>query len=90
MKEDDRLYASHMLETAQKALRLAAGKTRAQYDSEETLRLALIHLIQVIGEAARRVSRQFRENHSSIPWDDITGMRHRIVHDYLCVDENVV
>jgi uncharacterized protein with HEPN domain len=48
------------------------------------------HLIQVIGEAARRVSPQFREEHQQIPWDAIAGMRSKIVHDYMNVDEDIV
>lgn len=52
--------------------------------------LALTHLIQVIGEAARRVPSQFREEHQQIPWDAIAGMRSKIVHDYMNVDEDIV
>ena len=52
--------------------------------------LALTHLIQVIGEAARRISPQFRERHQDIPWDAIAGMRNKIVHDYMDVDEHIV
>jgi len=44
----------------------------------------------VIGEAARRVSSQFRERHPQIPWDAIAGMRSKIVHDYMNVDEDIV
>jgi uncharacterized protein with HEPN domain len=52
--------------------------------------LALTHLIQVIGEAARRVSSQFRERYPEIPWEAIAGMRSKIVHDYMNVDEDIV
>ena len=44
----------------------------------------------MIGEAARRVSSQFRERHPDIPWDAIAGMRNKIVHDYMDVDEDIV
>jgi len=44
----------------------------------------------VIGEAARHVSQEFRDRHPQIPWEAIVGMRHKIVHDYLDVDEDVV
>ena len=69
---------------------LVRGKTRQDYDNDTALRLALTHLIQVIGEAARRVSPQFRERHQQIPWDAIAGMRSKIVHDYMNVDEDIV
>ena len=54
------------------------------------MRLALIHLVQVIGEAARKVSLEAQLALPEIPWREIIGMRNRIVHDYLGVDEDVV
>jgi uncharacterized protein with HEPN domain len=90
MPKDDWVYVSHMLDTARQGLRIASGKSRAQYDDDETLRLALTHIIQVIGEAAQRVSTEFRQEHPEIPWHEIIGMRHRIVHNYLYVDEDVI
>ncbi len=50
----------------------------------------LIHLIQVVGEAARQVSREFADKHPEIPWTNIIGMRHKVVYDYLGVDEDIV
>lgn len=90
MPKDEIVYVGHMLDKAQEALSLARGKTRQDYDHDTALRLALTHLIQVIGEAARRVSPQFRERHPGIPWDAIAGMRNKIVHDYMDVDEDIV
>ena len=50
----------------------------------------MIHLIQTIGEAARQVSRELCENHPDIRWVDIIGMRHKVVHDYLGIDDDIV
>jgi uncharacterized protein with HEPN domain len=44
----------------------------------------------VIGEAARQVSREFTALHPEVPWENIIGMRHKVVHDYLGVDEDIV
>ena len=90
MPKGDSLYVGHMLDMAQKALSLLEGKDRASYDQDEALRLALAHLIQVIGEAARHISQDLRDAHPQIPWKAIIGMRHRIVHDYMDVDEDVI
>ena len=90
MPKDELVYVGHMLDKAQEALSLVRGRTRQDYDSDSVLRLALTHLIQVIGEAARRVSSQFREKHQQIPWEAISGMRSKIVHDYMNVDEDIV
>lgn len=90
MPSDDSVYVGHMLDMSKKATRLAQGKDRAEFDRDEALQLALAHLIQIIGEAARRVSPEFREAHPQIPWRAIVGMRHKIVHDYMEVDEDIV
>ena len=90
MSKDDTVYVGHMLDTARKAQSMLGSKDRAAYDADETLRLALAHLVQVIGEAARRVSPELREAHPDIPWSEIMGMRHKIVHDYMDVEEDVL
>ncbi len=90
MPKDDLVYAGHMLDKACEALELVAGKSRSDFDGDKSLRLALVYLIQVIGEAARRLSDDFRAKHTGIPWHDIVGMRHKLVHDYWDVDENIV
>jgi uncharacterized protein with HEPN domain len=90
MPDDDLLYFGHMLDIAQKAYSKTLGITRASYDNDENLRLALAHLVQIVGEAARRVSPAGQAAPADIPWREITGMRHKIVHDYFSVDEDVV
>ena len=90
MSRDDSLYFAHMLDMARKAVSKTRRINRDVYDGDENLRLALTHLVQVIGEAARRVSTEGRTSHPEIPWFEITGMRSKIVHDYMDVDEDVV
>ena len=90
MQKEDWVYVGHMLDISEKALHLARGKDRQDYNSEEALRYALAHLIQIIGEAARHVSKNFCDAHPLIPWKAIVGMRHKVVHDYMDVDEDVV
>jgi uncharacterized protein with HEPN domain len=90
MSPRDVVYVGHMLDMARKAVSKTQGLSREAYDADENLRLALIHLVQVIGEAARQVSRPFTDSHPEIPWTNIIGMRHKVVHDYLGVDEDIV
>jgi len=90
MPKDDLVYLGHMLDMARKAVEKTRGLQRSVYDQDENLRLALAHLIQIIGEAARRVSAETRSAHPEIPWAEIIGMRHKVVHDYLEVDEDIV
>jgi uncharacterized protein with HEPN domain len=79
-----------MLDTANKAIEFVQGITRDDFDNNELLRLSLTHLLQVIGEAARRVSPSFRATYPQIDWKAIVGMRSKVVHDYLNVDEDIV
>ena len=90
MSPRDLVYVGHMPDTARKAVSKTRGLSRQAYDDDENLRLALTHLVQVIGEAARQVSREFSGDHPEVPWTDIVGMRHKVVHDYLGVDEDIV
>jgi uncharacterized protein with HEPN domain len=90
MSKDDIVYIGHMLDMSLQALELSARLEKDAFDQDTTLRLALTHLVQVIGEAARQVSENFKKDHPEIPWNEVIGMRHRIVHDYLNVDADIV
>jgi uncharacterized protein with HEPN domain len=79
-----------MLDAARSIAEKSEGIERATFDQDDNLRLAIAHLIQTIGEAAARVSDDYRKDHQEVPWRDIVGMRHKIVHDYLHVNYDVV
>lgn len=69
MSARDLVYVGHMLDMARKAVVKTRGLSREAYDADENLRLALIHLIQVTGEAARQVSPEFSGTPPEIPWE---------------------
>ena len=87
---DDRLTLEQMLETARRIRSIASGQTRQSFEADDVRQLALLHLIQVLGEAASRVSAVFRESHPELPWGAMAGMRNRIVHGYDHVDPDIV
>lgn len=87
---DDRLTLEQMLETARRIRSMASGHTRKSFDADDVRQLALLHLIQVLGEASSRVSAGFRESHPELPWGAMAGMRNRIVHGYDHVDPDIV
>jgi uncharacterized protein with HEPN domain len=88
--KDDNLFLGHMLDLASRAAGKVNGLTRAVFDADEDLQMALAHMIQMIGEAAGRVSSQTQTANQHVPWPEIIGMRHRIVHDYMNVDYDIV
>ena len=90
MQKDDLVYVGHMLDTARSIVRKIASKSRSAFDGDENLRLALVHLIQTIGESARPLSSKFQKAHPEVPWKSIIGTRGKVVHDYLHVDYDVV
>jgi len=79
-----------MLETTRRIRALVRGRARKGFDADEVRQLALLHLIQVLGEAASRVSAAWRESHPELPWAAMIGMRNRIVHGYDHMDPDIV
>jgi len=86
----DEAYLLDMLIAAREAVGLTAHVTREDFESSRQLQLSIAHLVQTIGEAARQVSESARAGYPAIPWEDIVGMRHRLVHEYFRVDSDVV
>lgn len=79
-----------MLDYAQEAITLVQGKSRADLDSDRLLNLALVRLIEMVGEAANRVPPGERAQYPEIPWAQIIGMRNRLIHGYDFVDFDVL
>ncbi len=84
------VYLTHMWEMCRKALNIIKGYDKSEFLQNEIIQLALTRLIEMIGEAAAQVDTTFRSEYDQIPWSEIIGMRHRIVHDYLNVDEQII
>lgn len=88
--DPDQVRVRHMLDAAQDALTFAAARSREELDSNRMFALALVQCIQIIGEAATQVSESYRSRHTDIPWHEIIGMRHRLVHSYYDIDLDIV
>lgn len=86
----DRVYLESMLDAISRIRRYIGRKRRAGFLADPLLQDAVIRNIEVIGEAAGRVSREFASRHPGIPWSDVAGMRHRLIHGYLSVNLNTV
>jgi uncharacterized protein with HEPN domain len=79
-----------MRDHAREALDMAAGRSRADLQSDRQFQLALTRLVEIVGEAAGRVSEHSRGQHRKIPWREIVGMRHRLIHGYDQVDLDIL
>ena len=89
-KVDDSGRMRHMREAAQKAVDFSHGKTRADLETDEILCLALVRLLEIVGEAAAGISSGTRSQISQIPWSKIVGMRNRLVHGYDQIDLDIL
>lgn len=67
-----------------------APRGRQAFDDDELLQTHFVHYLQVFGEAAFKLPPELRDQHPEVPWDDIIGMRHILVHDYFRVDLDLV
>ena len=79
-----------MLDAAHAAISFVGGKTRQDLETDLMFAFALVRAIEIVGEAASRISKEEQQNYPQIPWRGITGMRHKIIHDYFDIDYDVV
>ncbi len=86
----DEVRLRHMLDAARKTLAFTKGRSRSDLDLDEQLTLAVVRLLEIIGEAAKQVTAETRAAHPEIPWREIAGTRDRLVHGYFDVDLDVV
>jgi uncharacterized protein with HEPN domain len=84
-RKDD-LWLLDMLQAARKALAFTRGKTVDDFIGDDLLQEGVFRLITVIGEAASQVSEERRASIPSIPWRQVVGMRHKLVHHYFRID----
>lgn len=89
MRKDDRIRLQHM-DAAREAEGFVRGKQREDLDSDRLLVLGLMKAVEIIGEAAYQISPSTRSQLPGIPWEDIIGMRHRLVHAYFDIDLDIL
>lgn len=81
-QRDDGVPVRHMLDHSIEAVEMVHGRTRADLDVDRQLNLALVRLVEIIGEAGKRVGPATRDAHPEVPWRQIVGTRDRLIHGY--------
>jgi uncharacterized protein with HEPN domain len=89
-RRDPRIAFQQMLSHAEEAVRLCEGRARLDLDSDRLLNLALVRLLEIIGEAANRVPVEAQLQYPQIPWLQIVGLRNRLIHGYDEVDFDIL
>jgi uncharacterized protein with HEPN domain len=80
----------HMRDYALEAIELLGSKTLEELQEDRTLQLALLQLIEIIGEASTRIGKDFKQQHPSVPWSQAAAMRNRLIHGYDAVNIPIV
>jgi uncharacterized protein with HEPN domain len=86
----DELYLTDIAEAADSIAAFLSGRDRQSFLQDDLLRSAVLHKLTIIGEAAARLSADFRAHHAEIEWPDIVGFRNIAVHAYFTVDWSIV
>jgi uncharacterized protein with HEPN domain len=79
-----------MLDHIEEAIALAKPRTRTDLESDRVSFLALLKLVEIVGEAATRISDRTKDANPAIPWREIIGTRNRLIHGYDAVDYNIL
>jgi uncharacterized protein with HEPN domain len=89
-QHDPAVALRQMLDHAREAVALAATHSRADLDSDRIFNLALIRLLEILGEAANRVPHEVQDRHPEIPWARLISLRNRLIHAYDYVDHDII
>ena len=87
---DEWVFVRHMLDAVARVERYVAGVELEVFLADEILQDAVVRQLEILGEAAGRISSPTCHRHPDIPWPKVTGLRHRLIHYYFGVDFKLV
>ena len=90
MRPDDLNRVRHMLEATREAFGFARERRRTDLDHDRMLLLSLVKALEMIGEAASKVTVETRDSFPEIPWSEIVAMRNRLIHVYFDINAEIV
>ena len=89
-KRDWRLFVSDILESIEKIERYTLGVSYEEFMKDDKLKDAVVRNLEIIGEAANYIPDEIKVKYKDIPWRQIVGLRHRLIHGYFVVDYDIV
>jgi len=85
-----KLFAMDMLEAIEKIEKYTAGISYNEFMKDAKTKDAVVRNLEIVGEAANRIPEEIKQRYEEIPWSQIVGMRHRLIHGYFVVDYDIV
>jgi len=86
----DYSYLEHILLSIKKVKEYTKALSKVDFDSNELVQDAVIRNIEIIGEATKKISNELKSKYKEIPWREMSGMRDKLIHDYMGIDVDVV
>lgn len=90
MNPHDRVRLRHIADALNAAMRFVEGRKRSDLETDDMLLFALVRAIEIVGEAASKVTAETRAEISDLPWASIVGMRNRLVHAYFDINRDIL
>ena len=87
---DDRVYLMHIRDSLREVRQFIEGESYESFLENRMMQNAVMRSFEVVGEAARRVSPEFREAHLEVPWRLMGDFRNKLIHDYFGLDVDVI
>jgi len=89
-RHDPIVRVRHMVDNAREAVEMVRNRSRTDLDTDRMLNLALLRLMEVVGEAASWIPEEFRSRHPQVPWRDVADLRNRLIHGYDTVNLDIL
>ncbi len=87
---DDSIRLRHMLDACRESVQFSQGRSRGDLDSDRLFQLAMVRLVEIIGEAASRLTKETQVGSAHIPWPQIISTRNRLIHGYDQIDHDIL
>ena len=88
--KDNKIYLLHVLDAINKIGEFTANISYENFVKNDLIQSAVIRQIEIIGEAANKLSFDLKDKYKNVPWQDVMGMRHKLIHGYFGVDVEII
>ncbi len=90
MTKDKLIFLTHIFEAIESIENFTKGTTKSEFLYSEMMQAAVVRKLEIIGEAAKNIKKDFRKKYPLVPWEDMAGTRDKLIHDYFDVDLKIV